>query len=729
MFNTYIINAMRIPYEWIKEFIDITATPEEVAERLTMTGLEVEGLESVNGDTVFEVNVTPNRPDCLSIIGIARELSVAFKIPLKIPAHEIKGEQPVPDFSIEILSPELCNRYAGRLIKDVRISDSPEWIKSRLEKCGIRSINNVVDITNYVLLEFGHPLHAFDADTIKGKKIIVGTPDAFKKSCQKLPPLIPPLPRGGGEGVNARLSELPGATERRTIFKTLDGVERGLPEDALLIWDNVRPIAIAGIMGGSDTEVLDKTKNIFLESAYFEPFSVRRTSKRLNLASESSYRFERGTDIEFLVNALNRAALMIREIAGGTVHEIIDEYPVKYIARPVEARYGKINKILGTELSNVKILEILKRLGISADDKGDVFIVYPPAHRRDIQGESDIAEEIARFYGYDMVPTTIPRSPLSSGLLNNKMIKINRIREAIRKAGFTEVINYSFMSPMSLELIAIPETDRRRNTVVIRNPLRQEESLLRTTLVPALIESFKYNLDRGIKNISLFEIARVFEDTGKQLPVEELRLGGIFYREKYPSLWKEDVQGFFITKGALESMFEELMINDYLFSTCSEPFLHKGQASDIYISGSYIGYIGVLGPGIVERLDLKKQKPEIVLFELNLDLLLTFISDSIKYSQIPKYPYVERDIAVVVDENVAAYDVKKIIKAFPSPLIEDVSVFDSYRGGNIPAGKKSLAFSILYRSKEKTLTDEEVENLHASLVRHILEKTGGELRE
>ncbi len=693
MFSTYIINAMRIPYEWIKEFIDITATPEEVAERLTMTGLEVEGLESVNGDTVFEVNVTPNRPDCLSIIGIAGELSVAFKIPLKIPAHEIKGEQPVSDFSIEILSPKLCNRYAGRLIKDVRISDSPEWIKSRLEKCGIRSINNVVDITNYVLLEFGHPLHAFDADTIKGKKIVVNV-----------------------AGANNRII-------------TLDGVERELPDEALLIWDSVRPIAIAGIMGGSDTEVSDKTKNIFLESAYFEPFSVRRTSKRLNLASESSYRFERGTDIEFLENALNRAALMIMEIAGGTVHEIIDDYPVKYVAGPVEARYGKINKILGTELSNVEILEILKRLGISAEDKGDVFIVYPPAHRRDIQGESDIAEEIARFYGYDMVPTTIPRSPLSSGLLNNKMIKINRIREAIRKAGFTEVINYSFMSPMSLDLIAIPETDRRRNTIVIRNPLRQEESLLRTTLVPALIENFKYNLDRGIKNISLFEIARVFEDTGKPLPVEELRLGGIFYREKSPSLWREDVQGFFITKGALECMFAELMINDYLFSACSEPFLHKGQASDIYISGSCIGYIGVLGPVIVERLDLKKQKPEIVLFELNLDLLLTFISDSIKYSQIPKYPFVERDIAVVVDENVAAYDVKKIIKAFPSPLIEDVSVFDSYRGVNIPAGKKSLAFSILYRSKEKTLTDEEVEDLHASLVRHILEKTGGELRE
>ena len=241
LLTKYIIDTMRIPYEWLKEFVDITATPEEVAERLTMIGLEVEGTESMQGDTVFEVNVTPNRPDCLSIIGIARELSAAFKTPLKLPSHEIKDEQPVSDFSIEILSPELCNRYAGRLIKDVKISDSPEWIKTRLEKCGIRAINNIVDITNYVLLEFGHPLHAFDADKISSKKIRIST-----------------------AGTNNKIV-------------TLDGIKRELHEDALLIWDSIRPIAIAGVMGGLETEVSDKTQNIFLESAYFEPFSIRRT--------------------------------------------------------------------------------------------------------------------------------------------------------------------------------------------------------------------------------------------------------------------------------------------------------------------------------------------------------------------------------------------------------------------------------------------------------------------
>src|SRR4030042_1253485 len=379
---------MRVPYEWLKEFFDITATPEEVAERLTMIGLEVEGAESVKDDTLFEVNVTPNRPDCLSIIGIARQLSAAFKTPLKLPSHEIKEGLTLPDFSVEIIDPELCNRYAGRVIKDVKISDSPEWIKTRLEKCGIRAINNIADITNYVLLEFGHPLHAFDADKISSKKIRIST-----------------------AGTNNKIA-------------TLDGIERELNKDALLIWDSIRPIAIAGVMGGMETEVSDKTKNIFLESAYFEPFSITRTSKKLNLTSESSYRFERGTDTEFLEKALNRAALMIKEISGGTIHKIVDVYPVKYMPEPVEVGYGRINRILGTEISNSDMLEILKRLGIPAEDKKDVFIVYPPSHRRDIKRDSDVAEEIARIYGYSMIPITIPKSPLSSGRLNKKTMNI-----------------------------------------------------------------------------------------------------------------------------------------------------------------------------------------------------------------------------------------------------------------------------------------------------------------
>jgi phenylalanyl-tRNA synthetase beta chain len=696
---------MLISYEWLKELVEISAAPEEVSKTLTMIGLEVEGETSVQGDTVFEVNVTPNRPDCLSSIGIARELSAAFKTPLKLPLHEIKNGQPVSDFSVEILNPDLCNRYTGRVITGVKISDSPEWMKSRLEKCGIRSINNVVDITNYVLLEFGHPLHAFDADTLTGKKIIVSTPDSFNNL------------RGTRNA------------ERSTKFKTLDGVEREIPGGSLLIWDAERPVAVAGVMGGANTEVTEKTRNIFLESAYFEPSSIRKTSKRLGLSSESSYRFERGTDIEFLEKAVDRAALLIKEIAGGTVHKIIDEYPVKYVSGPVTAKCEKINKLLGISATNAEIFGILGLLGIPSENKGDTFIACPPAHRRDIKRDSDIAEEIARIYGYNNISITNPQSSLSSGRLNQRRINLNKVRDAIRKCGFTEVINFSFMSMSALDMIEIPDSDRRRKTIALSNPLNQDECLLRTSLVPALIGNLKYNLDRGMKDIRIFEMARIFEDIGNSLPLEELRLGGILYKEKAPSLWKEDARGFYIAKGALESLFEELMISGYSFSPSSEPFLHGGQSADIHISNSRIGYVGVMGPEIVEKLDLKKQKPEIVLFELNLDLLLSVTPDSIQYVSIPKFPAVERDIALTVDEALPSARIKEIINSYPSELIEEVSVFDYFKGGNIPQGKKSLAFNIVYRSKERTLTDEEIEGLHSSLVGYIAEKTGGELRK
>jgi phenylalanyl-tRNA synthetase beta chain len=687
---------VRVPCEWLRELVEIEAAPDEIAERLTMLGLEVEGSESVGDDIVFEVNVTPNRPDCLSMIGIARELSAAFGVPLKMPQHDIGRDLSPSGFSVEILNPGLCRRYTGRVIKGVRISASPQRMKERLEKCGIRSINNVVDVTNYVLLEFGHPLHSFDADTIEGRKIVVDTAGADSK------------------------------------IVTLDGVERALPEDALLIQDSKRPIAIAGIMGGSGTDVSEKTQNIFLESAHFESFSVRRTSKRLNLATESSYRFERGTDIEFLEDALNRAALMITEVAGGTIHEIIDVYPVKFAPESFNVSFVRINKMLGTTISKAALLSILGRLGISAEDKGDNVRVYPPSHRRDIRRDCDVAEEVARVFGFNMIPTTVPRSPLSSGRLSKRAMNMRRVREGIRKSGFTEVINYSFMSASALDMIGMPDSDRRRKVIFVNNPLSQEEGLLRTTLAPALIANLKYNLDRGMKDIRLFEISKVFEDIGNTLPSEEGRLGGILYREKVPSLWKEDASAFFIAKGAIESMLEELKIFDYSYFRSSEPFLHKGQSADIFITGSRVGYLGVLSPEVIERLELKKQKPEIVLFELDLDLLLRMIPDSIRYVSVARYPSVERDIAIVVDETMPSSDVMEIIRAFPSNLsnlIEEITVFDYFRGGNIPPGKKSLAFSIVYRSKDRTLREEEVEGLHASLLDYLVEKTGGEIRK
>ncbi len=690
---------MLVSFEWLKELTDILVTPKEVSDTLTMIGLEVEGEESIDGDVVFEVNVTPNRPDCLSIIGIAREISATYKSPLKLPLCDIKQGLPVSDFIVEIKDPDLCNRYTGRVISGVKISDSPSWLKKKLEKCGIRSINNVVDVTNYVLLEFGHPLHAFDADLLHGRKIIVAKPDTLKT----------------GTGVEK--------------IKTLDGTEREIPGDTLLIRDAERPVAIGGVMGGANTEVTSNTKNIFLESAWFLPSSIRRTSKRLGLSTESSYRFERGTDIVFLEKALNRAAMLIQELAGGTISEIIDAYPIKYEPESFPVRYEKINKLLGVSLTKTDILDILNRLGIISEDKGDYFTVTPPSNRRDIRTGCDVAEEVARIYGYNNIPVTNPSTPLSSGILNKRTIYLEKIRHTIRSNGFNEVINFSFSNPSHPELLMLSDSDARRNFVSISNPLSQDECLLRTTLIPALINNLIYNLDRGIKDIRIFEISRVFINEGKTLPEEIQMFAGAYYKEKIPSLWKEEASGFYIVKGAIQAILEELKVSNYHFSPSSETFLHRGQSADIFIEDLPVGYLGVLSPEIIEKLGLKKQKPDICLFEINLEKLLSKVSDTIQYKPIPKFPAVERDVALIVNDDLPSIKIKELISSFSTELIEKVSIFDHFKGGNIPAGKKSLAFNIVYRAKERTLTDEEVEAKHTSLVKYLIEQTGAELRK
>jgi len=684
---------MRVSLEWIKDFVDLTASPEEAAQRLTMSGLEIEGMENVEGDTVMEVNVTPNRPDCLNILGIARETAAAFGLPLKKPQACFDGPLEKGGVRVEITDPELCGRYSGRLIKGVTIGESPDWMKKRLEKCGIRAINNAVDVTNYVLLELGHPLHAFDADRISDRTIRVAK-----------------------------------AGKDRSIT-TLDGIERKLPEDTLLIWDNREPVAIAGIMGGQGSSVDSATQNIFLESAYFDPSSIRRSSKALGLKSESSYRFERGTDRVFLETALNRAALLMQELAGGTVHEIVDVYPVKYVPATVEVPYRKVNSLLGTDLAKDEMLRILDRIEIATSDRGDSFAAFPPAFRGDIKEPVDIIEEIARCYGYGNVPVTVPKTPLSDGSLNRKERNLEKVKETVRKSGFTEVINYSFMGPEDLDMLSLGPADKRRRSVAVKNPLRQEHSLMRTTLVTSLINNFLYNLARGTREIALYELSKVFFDEGGRLPDEELRLAGIFFRENSASIWQEQAPSFYIVKGALQALFAELMEAEYSVAPSDEVFLHKGKSADIMCRGSKMGFIGEFSPNIIERLNLKIKKPEIVVFELSVDVLLSLAKERPTYTQIPKYPSIERDMALVVDDRITSGEVLDLLRGYVSPVIESVELFDYYKGKNIPGDKKSLGFRVVYRDKDRTLTDSEVEPVHGTLVDYILKKTAGTLRQ
>ncbi len=693
---------MRVSFEWLKDFVKIDASAIAVAEKLTMTGLEVEAVERVDGDVVFEVNVTPNRPDCLSIIGIARELSASYGIPLTFPDLNVVADSKELDFNVEIAEPDLCWRYAGRIVSRLKVGPSPDWMKKRLEKCGIRSINNVVDITNYVLLEFGHPLHAFDLKTLKGNMIKVGTPRAI-------------------------------SGQPHIEMNTLDGIKREVPGESLLIWDAERPVAVAGIMGGRDTEVTDKTVDIFIESAYFDPASIRRTSRALGLKTESSYRFERGTDIKALKKALDRAAMLMRDVAGGTIYGKIDIYPKRYHPKELNVRYERVNKILGLKLSRQEILGSLKGLGLDiSEDISSEFKVKVPPFRRDITMEADIIEEVARLYGFDKIPAELPVASLAADTQKEKISaqEIKReIREAFLKSGFSEAINLSFMGTSELDFLTLPHDDARRNFVRIRNPLREEDSFMRTTLVPALIRNLLHNLAHGNRELRLFETAKSYISSGpNSLPIEKDSLAALYYGEKAKTLYREETPDFYVVKGVLDAILQGIGIMDHSYVRSNEPFLHPGRAADIVIGRQKIGFIGALSPSVVEALDIKAQKPSIIVIEMDLSRTISSSKREVVYRPLPKYPFVERDTAVVVNAGLQAAEIITYLKSYPSDLIEDISIFDVYQGANIGEGKKSVAFNVRYRSPDRTLTDEEVESLHQSLVEYIMDKTAGQLR-
>jgi len=684
---------LRVPLNWLREFVSFNIKPEEIARGLTMLGLEVEAIETTTDETILDISITPNRPDCLSVSGIAREVAIAIREEFKEPQINIR--RPAPSgFRIIIDNEELCPRYAGRVIRNICVKDSPDWLKKRLEQCGLRSVNNVVDITNYVLLELGHPLHAFDLDTLKGNTIRVAL-----------------------AGKNQKI-------------KTLDGIERKLSDDTLLIWDSERPVAIAGIMGGLDTEVRPHTKNIFLEGAYFSPVSIRRSSKSLGLKTEASYRFERGTDIEGLVFSIDRAVDLILEICGGELTDVLDEYPSKFKTSEIILRSQRLKNVIGEEVAYEEIKEILTRLGFPFTFKDGDFIVKTLSRRPDVNLEIDLIEEIARVRGYEKIPAKTPVVGLSFEI-NKKLKDIELIKTILRARGFSEAINYSFMDINSLKALEIPEGDERFSLVEIKNPLRKEDSYLRTTLIPSLLENLRTNIRFGIKDLMLFETARVFLKKGKGLPLERLHLGIIKWHDSRPVLWRDNLNPFYILREIIDGLASEFMVRELLYRASEEPFLHKGQSSDLFIKSNgndiKIGYIGIVSQKVIDRLDIKTSSP-VAIIEIDLDTFLSVRGSSPVYKALPRFPYIERDVAVIVDNMIPAEELRKLVLSYPSDIIESVSIFDYYRGENIPPDKKSIGLRILYRSRERTLTEEEVEKVHNEIINTLLQKTRGSIR-
>lgn len=643
-------------------------------------GMDIKEVLGLYGE-VIEFEITPNRPDCLSIVGMAREACATLNKKMKYPSINIsKEEDNINDYlrKIEILDKELCNRYFARVIKDVKIESSPLWLQTRLMEAGVRPINNIVDITNYVMLEFGEPLHAFDLDKIIDKKIYVRR-----------------------------------ALESEKIT-TIDGIERSLNSSNLVIADGEKPVAIAGVMGGLETEVTDCTNTILIEAANFNDRSVRLTSKSLGLRTEASSRFEKGIDPNLCQTACNRVCQLIEEIgAGKVVGGYFDNYVQEKKESSIVIRPERVHKLLGIEIEKSRIIEILESLELKVEDKGEFLEVLAPTFRLDLEREVDLIEEIGRIYGFH----NIKNEPLVGVLTKgekpyDKQIE-DKSKAILQGLGANEVMTYSFISPKAYNKINLKEDSMKRQCVQIINPLGEDYSVMRTTLIPNMMELLSRNYNYGVERAFAFEIGNMFipkEIPVKNLPIERKTLCIGMYGET----------DYFYLKGVVEIFLERLGVTkcNYLREE-NHPTFHPGRTSNIIYENKVLGVMGELHPDVLENYDIDER---VYIAELDFEGIVEIAKLEKKYKPLPKYPAIVRDLAIVLDEDIMFKNIEEVIWSKGEGLIEKVELFDVYTGEQIPKGKKSVAFSITYRSHERTLKDEEVSQIHQNIVQEI-EKT------
>ncbi|GAB7388394.1 phenylalanine--tRNA ligase subunit beta [Bacillaceae bacterium] len=646
-------------------------------------------------DTVLELGLTPNRADCLSMIGVAYEVAAILGRELKLPHVDVQeaGEPIDGRVQVEIAAPEHCFHYMARLITNVKLQPSPLWLQNRLIAAGIRPINNVVDITNYVMLELGQPLHAFDYDAVADGKIVV------------------------------RL-----AREGETIV-TLDGVERTLDEQMLLITDGRKGIGIAGVMGGANSEVTADTKSILLESAFFSGKSIRRTARQLGLRSEASLRFEKEVDPQGVARALDRAAQLMAALADGKIAQGIVQKLVKQREpQEITLRISRLNRVLGTELTLAQAKETMERLRfpVHAQD-ADQLVVTVPTRRQDITREIDLIEEVARLYGYDNIPTSLPTGVTTAGGLTRKQRIRRAIRHILTECGLYEVNTYSLLNREALEEVA--GLERGVSPIPLAMPMSEERSVLRTHLLPSLLQVAQYNRNRKNTDLALFEMGTVFlaESTElRALPEERLYLAGLLMGRFGSRHWADADRSadFYLLKGVLETLFARLPVKGVSYLPAAVEGLHPGRTARISVQGDALGYLGQLHPEVQKKYDLD----EAYVFQLDLERLFPYVDERIVYRPLPKYPAIVRDLAVVVAKEVPAEELLRTIRDAAGALLESVELFDLYEGEKIGENKKSIAFSLVYRDPERTLTDEEVNGVHERIVATLEEKLGAQLR-
>ncbi len=681
---------MRVSLNWLKEFVEVLAEPRRLKLDLTMVGLNVESVVSAGDDCIFEVEVTTNRPDCLSHYGVAREVSTIYRQPLKPLNLNLKESGPRADseISIEILNPELCARYCGRVIRDVQVKPSPEWLQKRLESVGVRPINNVADATNYVLIELGHPLHAFDLARLRQEKILV--------RCAR-----------------------PG--ER---LRTLDGVDRALSPENLVIADHERPVALAGIMGGEDSATTRATRSVLLESAWFDPVSIRRTAKFQGMHTEASHRFERGADIEMAPIALDRAAGLIAELAGGEVLSGIgDVYPKPKRRQVVVLRRSEILRILGAEIPSGEVQRILRSLGFRLAPSGTRgWRVTVPSFRLDVTREVDLIEEVARHYGYDRLPARARPAPprLERDLNREKELTISALLVGL---GYREIISSSMVDPAENARF----TDRP--PVQLANPLSQEASALRSSPVPSMLRALRWNLDRDQTDLRFFEVGKTYAASPNGppgLPEERrvLTLGLSGHRHPATLHEREKELDFFDLKGDLETLFEAFDLPEFRFEPVGCYYYESGFAGRFLRSAGMLAVCGLLGRAIAR--DYKLRQP-VWLAEVDLGLLLDFPLKQRAFRVYSKFPAVERDFSLMVPERITYSRVEQALRGLECEEIQTFRPVDLFRGGSTPAGHYSLLIRVIFQSQSRTLTSEEIAEASRKLLA-ALEPLGIRLR-
>lgn len=675
---------MLVPLDWLKEIINIELSARDIADILTMLGLEVESIEE--GEIpVLNVKVTSNRGDCLSIIGIARELSAKLELPLNLPVFSVEeGDKRAEELAVvEIWDPDLCPRYCARVVLGVEVKQSPLWLQERLGRAGVRAINNIVDATNYTMLLTGQPIHAFDYDLIRERKIIV---------------------RRAEDG------------ER---LVTLDGVERILSSHMLVIADAQRAIALAGVMGGQNTEVTMGTENVLIEAAHFNPGSIRKTARALQMSTDASYRFERYVDPYLPPLSATYCASLIKSLAGGEVAKgLIDVFPKKIYPKIIYFPYKLTNQLLGTNLTKDRIIYYLRNLHLNVRDEGDNLVVVCPTYRPDLKEPADLVEEVARLHGYEKIPTTLPFARLGLGHKSDELAFDDELKDVLLRLGLWEITSHSLISREEKERFF-----RDWEVIGVRNALSEEYSFLRPSLLISLVKVASHNFSYGVDDFALFEVGKIYRKGGEE---KALGISVAGRREKSWKTGKEGLENdFFYLKGILEELMKTLGLEGD-FQPSEHPLLNPLCTAKIIADGKEIGYIGGVGDELGKFYDIEKP---LFLAELSVDELREKMKKEKRLTPIPKFPPIERDISLIVSKTLTAKKIIDTIKKIGGELLEGIFLFDVYEGKPVPEGERSLAFSLSFRAKDRTLSSEEVDSLVQRIKEVLKERLEAKIRE